>query len=215
MALTDDHGFAPGGGPDPATPGAAGQQARIRALLQRRPSTQLHEIPQTVHDFIEVIRTDPDELPIGNALIGSHANSEGFVFIEMFADQAKVVATTQPGQSDFEVLQATVDLRSSRTVNQDDPNLWSRGNHFVHFIGCNIGKVTKFMNKFKETLAANQLTAPNHFHGLTYLKKDANLYEFMAYEFKVFREDHFPNRTALIDAFKAGGFEMLNDQPPP
>jgi hypothetical protein len=70
------------------------------------------------------------------------------------------------------------------------------------------------MNKFKAVLAADHVTAPNHFHGLVW-EEDAGVFELMAYEYKVFRKEHFPSRTALIDAFKAGGFMMLNNQPAP
>jgi hypothetical protein len=214
MALID-HGFAPGGSKNPATSGPTGQQARVRALIERRPGTELTEIPETVHDFIDGIRIDSDTVkPIGNALIGSHANSEGHIFIPMFADQEQTVATAIKGQTDFEVLEATLDPDHSEHSIKLTPIIDGSGNHFVHFKGCNIGKVTKFMKKFKAALAADHVTAPNHFHGLSWDEK-AGVFEFMAYEFKVFRKDHFPNRGALIDAFKAGGFTMLNDQPAP
>ena len=214
MALID-HGFAPGGSRNPATPGSAGQQARVRALIERRPNTELTEIPETVHDFIEGIQVDADtDKPIGDALIGSHADSEAHLFISMFADQDQTVSTATKGQTDFEVLQATLDASHPEQSIKLTPIIDASGNHFARIKGCNIGKVTKFMNKLKEALAADHVTAPNHFHGLAW-EEDAGVFEFMAYEYKVFQSDHFPNRTALIDAFKAGGFTMINNQAVP
>ena len=214
MALID-HGFAPGGSRNPATPGTAGQQARVRALIERRPNTELTEIPQSVHDFIDGIRLDPDiETPIGNALIGSHADSEGNIFISMFADQQNTVQSTRKGQTNFEVLQATRDpAHPEQSINMDEI-IDSSGNHFVHVLGCNIGKVTKFMNKFKAVLDADHVTAPNHFHGLSWDEK-AGVFEFMAYEFNVSRKDHFASQAALIAAFNTGGFTLINNTPVP
>lgn len=214
MALID-HGFAPGGSRNPATPGTTGQQARVRALIERRPATELSEIPETVHDFIDGMRVDSDTVkPIGSALIGTHADSEGRIFISMFADQEQTVETATKGQTDFEVLAATLDPEHTERSIKLTPIIDGSKNHFVHIKGCNIGKVTKFMTKLKEAFAADHVTAPNHFHGLSW-KEDAGVYEYMAYEFKVFRKDHFTTRAALIDAFRSGGFVMFNNAPVP
>jgi hypothetical protein len=212
MALTN-FGFAPGDSPDPATPGHAGQQARIRAMVLRLPDTELIETADTVHDFIDGLRIDPAiDKPIGNALIGGHADSEGNFFISMFADQETVVDGIDEGQTNWEVLDATLDANHTEQSLNMDAIIDKSGTHFVHFKGCNLGKVTKFMKKFKAVLDANHVTAPAHFHGLTW-QKNAGVYEHMAYEFKVFKKEPFTSRADLIDAFKAGGFTQIDGSP--
>lgn len=113
MALKD-FGFAPGGGRDPTLKGPAGQQERVRRMFFRLPNTQLIDEPDvdSVHDFIDKIRSDSAiATPIGNALLGAHADSEGNIFVSMFADQEKTDEFIRKGQTNFEVLQATGDKK--------------------------------------------------------------------------------------------------------
>jgi hypothetical protein len=216
MALKN-FGFAPGGGTDPKVSGPAGQQERIRRLFQRLPNTELINEPgiDSVHQFIDKIRDDFDaDIPIGNAFIGGHANSEGDIFIPMFPDQEHAVPDIDGNQTNFEVLEATVAPgHSERSINMDDI-IDDAGNHFVHFKGCNIGKVTPFLKKFREVLDADGVTALKFFHGVIW-EPATGVWEYIAYEFKLFQKSAFKTRADVVNAFKNGGFKLINGNPVP
>jgi hypothetical protein len=216
MALKN-FGFAPGGGTDPTVSGPAGQQERIRRLFQRLPNTELIKDPgiDSVHQFIEKIAADFDaDTPIGNAFIGGHADSEGNIFIPMFPDQEKVVQDVDANQTNFEVLDATVAPgHPEQSINMDDI-IDDAGNHFVHFKGCNIGKVTPFLKKFREVLDADGVSALMFFHGVIW-ESATGVWEYIAYEFKLFQKSPFKTRAAVVTAFKNGGFKLISGNPVP
>jgi len=209
MALKD-WGFAPGAGDDPTVDGPGGQPARLRRMFARRPNTGVISDVDSVREFIDELKNDPSiATPIGSALIGAHADNEGNIFLSMFPDQQQPNEFMYKGQTNFEVLVKTMDAsRPERSINMDDV-LDNSGNHFVHFKGCNIGKAPKFLKKFKEALDADQVTGPKFFHGIAWYE-DAGIYEYMAYQFQVFQKDPFPTRTALIAAFTAGNFTLVD-----
>ncbi len=222
MAALKDWGFAPGGGRNPAVSGPGAQSERLRRMFTRLLNsdgslvTGLIDRPgvDAVHDFIATILNDATiDKPIGNAFIGAHADSEGDIFISMFADQQNVVDNIAAGQTNFEVLVATEDAAApQQSINMDDI-LDDSGDHFVHFKGCNIGKQPKFLNKFKEALDADGVTAPKFFHGL-FWDAAAGVFEFMAYEFVAFQKTPFTSRADLITALKAGGVTFIDGSLP-
>jgi hypothetical protein len=209
MALKD-WALAPGPGDDPTVDGPAGQPERLRRMFARLPNTGLIDDVESVREFIDEIKSDPAiATPIGNALLGAHADSEGNIFISMFPDQEQPDEFMHKGQTNFEVLLKTQDAsRPDRSINVDDI-IDNSGSHFVHFKGCNIGKVPKFLKKFKEALDADHVTAPKFFHGLVW-DEVVGIYEFMAYQFEVFQKTPFQTRTAVIDAFAAGNFKLID-----
>jgi len=201
-----DWGFAPGGIRKPLV--EAGQQERVRRLFQNRENTKLIDRPggkkkstaiATVRGFVQHLASNTSiAKPIGSALIGSHANDEGQLFIPMFAKQGR--------ETDFEILQDTIDkanhsIKLTAVIN-------GPGDHEVHVKGCNIGTVTKFLKKLKEAFASNGVTAPKHFHGLRYDKK-IGITEFMAQEFLVRSPTQIKDRDALIAMFMAKNFKFI------
>jgi hypothetical protein len=85
-----DVGFAPGDGKR----GKDRMDDRLRMVFAgRRPNTSLVFAPKiaTVRDFIQHLETSSSvTLPVGDILIGSHANSEGKLFIPMFREPGGV-----------------------------------------------------------------------------------------------------------------------------
>lgn len=194
-----DYGFAPG-----ATP----QDERARLLFQRRANTTLVAGTKlvTVRAFAaHLLSSVAVARPIDDALIGAHANSEGRMFIPMFAKQPRV--------TDYEILEETI-ATASKSIAIDDTVIGhSPGDpitHSVHFKGCNLGKALPFLTKFREALGGNvTVTAPIHFHGM-WEHSDFGIWEYMSYEFQVRNKERFATRAALLAAFDAEAFPYID-----
>lgn len=193
----------------------------VRMMFSRRPTTKLVDRRSlvTLRDFIAHLLALPSgSKPIGDILLGGHANSGGQMGLK--------VLPRQKGATTFEVLElALVDPAHPLGLpdaligfNPGDPVT-----HAVRFKGCNLGKdradttrtpTSPFLDRFKQTLGGNVIvTAPKHFHDMT---SDPNrgLFESMIYEFVVrtpavkvpgsFRG--FATRDDLIQAYVDAGF---------
>lgn len=195
-----DFGFAPGG---------TAQDGRVRQLFQRRANTTLIHNPRTiatVRAFVDHLATSGTVArPIEDALIGAHANSEGWIFIPMFGGQA--------GPTSYEILEDTLANPARSIALQDAVIGHNPGDpitHSVHFKGCNIGKAQPFVAKFREALGDHvNVTAPKHFHGIT-PEPRLGIFEYMAYEFSLRQPTDFPNRAAVLAAFQAAGFSYVD-----
>ncbi len=198
-----DYGFAPGrrGGRDR-------QDDRLRMMFQRRANTTLifRRRITTVRGFITHLDTAGGIVrPVGDLLIGGHANSEGQIFIPMYPRQR--------GPTEFETLEQTL-ANPARSIKIPDALIgYTAGDpitHSVHFKGCNIGKTPPFLVKFREALGEHvNVTAPKHFHGLT-PARNQGIFEYMAYEFIIRRRNAFANRNAAIAGFQAVGFTLID-----
>jgi hypothetical protein len=194
-----DYGFAPG---------STAQDKRARNLFARRANTTLvaRKSLATVRGYADFLLTPGTVTrPIDDALIGAHANSEGWIFIPMFA--------RQKGGTNFETLEETL-ADPAKSIAIDDAVIgYAAGDpimHSLHFKGCNIGKAPEFLTKFREALGDHvMVTAPKHFHGL-YDHTAYGTFEYMAYEFQVRNNKNFPNRAAILAAFDGGGFTYLD-----
>lgn len=199
-----DYGFAPG---------STAQDGRARNLFARRANTKLVSVKSlvTLRGFSAHLLTAASVTrPIDDALLGAHANSEGWIFIPMFPGQK--------GPTNFETLEKTL-ATAARSVAIDDTVIgFTAGDpitHSVHFKGCNIGKAPAFLTKFKEALGDNvNVTAPKHFHGL-WEQRSHGTWEYMAYEFVLRRETAFANRAALITDFDTEGFQFIDSSTVP
>ncbi len=194
-----DYGFAPG---------STTQDGRIRSLFQRRGNTTLIHLRRlsSVRQFIHHLDTTGSVTqPIGDPLIGAHANSEGHVFIPMYPGQR--------GNTEYEILDATL-ADATKSIAIPDPLIGHTAGdpitHAVHCKGCNIGKARPYLVKFKEALGDHvNVTAPKHFHGLT-PEPAYGVFEYMEYEFIIRRKDAFPSRAAALAAFQGGGFTLID-----
>jgi len=194
-----DYGFAPG---------QTAQDQRARTLFQRRANTTLvaPKALTTVRGFANHLLTSGTVTrPIDDALIGAHANSEGWIFIPMFPKQK--------GGTNFETLEKTLSDPSKSVAIDDTVIGYTAGDpitHSVHFKGCNIGKAPPFLTKFRDALGGNvMVTAPKHFHGI-YEHTAYGTWEYMAYEFQIRNKTDFPTRAALLAAFDAEGFTFID-----
>jgi hypothetical protein len=158
---------------------------------------------RTLRGFIQHLATATDvTLPIGNILLGSHANSEGHMQLLMFPKQK--------GTTTFEILLRATPTGTDQSI--EIPAAVTTGS--VHFKGCNIGKADEFMDQFRAALGGRvKVTAPRHFHGLNEQPRQGT-YEFMAYEFSIRRPTRFPDRAAVVAAFQAAQFKLVNNTTP-
>lgn len=194
-----DYGFAPG---------STAQDRRARNLFTRRANTKLvsGKTLVTVRGFVTNLKTSAGVTrPIDDALIAAHANSEGNMFVPLFAKQ--------PRATDYEILEDTLATASKSIAIDDSVIGFTAGDpvtHSVHFKGCNLGKVQPFLDKFREALGGNvMVTAPKHFHGL-WEHSDFGTWEYMAYEFQIRRKTAFAKRADLLAAFGAEGFTLID-----
>lgn len=179
-----DYGFAPGN---------TGQDGRVRRLFQRRtPPTTLvaNRNMAALHEFVAYLSTSSAVTrPIGNILLGTHANSEGRLFMPMYRNQAG-------GATSYETFAQTL-TQTARSI--DVPAAVTQG--FVHIKGCNIGKNLPFLTEMRRAMGGRvSITAPRHFDGI-YEHSAYGSWEFMDYEFTI-RNPVNLTRNALIAAFQ-------------
>lgn len=189
-----DYGFAPG----------RGALALLRSLLNRRANTTVVNSRNIQHlrAFVSHL-TNNDEVarPIDGAILGSHANSKGdLISMPMFRGQA--------GATDFEVLVETISTAANSIAIPDAVIGYNDGDpitHEVNIKGCNIGRATPFLEKFKEALGNHVLvSAPKHFYEMSGVGTEG-ICQYLAYEWKVIHPSRFVNRAALVTAFEGAG----------
>src|SRR5436190_15042005 len=116
----------------------------------------------SVRQFIvHLDKTTSITKPIGDLLIGTHANEEGQLSIPMF-----------PGQSDwtkFETLEDTLSDAKKSIKIPDGLIGFTAGDpisHAVHLKGCNVGNAQPFLIKLEDAFGGNvNVTAQKFSHG--------------------------------------------------
>ena len=182
---------------------------RLGQMFARRANTTLiHGHPfNTLRELISHLQTaDNVSRPIGDLLIGAHANDEGQLRIPMFPGQ----------QSDdwtlFETLDDTLNQSSSSVAIPDALIGYKPGSPItrsVHIKGCNIGSARPFLVKLKQALGGRvKVTAPKFFHGAT--PEPAGIFEYVCYQFSLRRKTIFANRAAALAAFDAAQFKLVD-----
>lgn len=202
-----DYGFAPDKGDT---------IDRLRNFFSHRNQTTLvetnGEIPprklETVQEFIDYLSVKVTPLPIGNALLGSHASAGGILQVPILRN-----AKSQPiTKTDYETLDRAISnnaLKISDNVIGNPPT----GTHYFHIKGCNIGKASPFLQHFKAALGGGvTVTAPKHFygvsntvnfHGKSIGRIDIGIFEFMCYEFSVWAPNPIDDSDTLVAMFKS------------
>ena len=173
-------------------------------IIRRRDTSLIShtKIRRSVRDFINHLDSSSSVAkPVGDLLIGGHANAQGFLFIPMYRNQR--------GPTQYETLLETVEDPAKSIAVPDtlightpgDPET----NH-LHIKGCNIGWSPQFLSMLKTAIGSNlHITAPLHVH---YIWRQSNLgvFEFMVYDFFLRRPVRFASRNEYIDALVAENF---------
>jgi hypothetical protein len=198
----------------------------LNEMVSRRvPKTTMRDVT-TVREFVVGLNADLGIHPVGDLVVGAHANSEGQLFILMYPSQVDV-AGRPTSRTEYENLEQTMEASAAgllRRIRIDDDTIGFTTpppTHFLYFKGCNLGKAGPFLTKLKEALGGHvTVSAPRHFQGVVRVTRKGNngSFEYMCYEFQVqtpavalpkggFRG--FATRADLIDAFDAAGHQYL------
>jgi hypothetical protein len=199
-----DFGFAPDGEKgDEHIP-------NLRSLFERRATTTLINGGgvDTIRQFIAHLdKTTAITKPIGDLVIGAHANNEGQFFITSFPGQR--------GPTQFETLEDSLkDTKKSIKIPDTliDFTTGSAITHFVHIKGCNLGQAMPFVTKLKEALGGHvNLTVPRLFHGAT--PSPEGMFEYIGYQFPLNRTQEFANRKDAVQAWDSAGFTLIDGSP--
>lgn len=193
-------------------PGNTSQDGRVRRMFQRRSGTTLvaaNRSRTSVRDFINHLNTTASvPKPVGNLLLGTHADARGHLNIPMYSEQS--------GPTKYENLEDTItnpdySISVPDSLIDDSPD--DPVDRHIHIKGCNIGKATTFLEKLKEAAGGNlHVTAPLHFHDI-YQLSGLGTWEHMSYEFRITRPDAFAGRDALIDALVLSSFSYYDADP--
>lgn len=199
----------------------------LNEMISRRSPKPTMRTETTLREFIKNLNDDLAIHPVGDLVVGAHANSEGQLFIQAFPGQ-RTAGGDPTSRTDFEHLVQTMEVSAAgllRRIRIDDHTIDFTSpppTHFLHFKGCNLGQAVPFVTKLKEALGNHvTVTAPKHFQGaigVTGLGSDGS-FEYMCYEFQVQvpatatpKGDlfGFATRDALIDAFHAAGHKYID-----
>ena len=196
-----DFGFAPDGD---------AHVANLRRLFARRTTTSLIDIRgvNTVRQFITHLeKTTAIAKPVGDLVLGAHANNEGQFFIIMFPGQK--------GWTKYETLEESL-KNTAKSIKVDNVISFKAGDpitHSVHIKGCNLGQALPFLNKLKEALGGGvKITAPKTFHGATPWPGEG-VFEYIGYQFALTRTQPFPSRKAAIAEWDNAGFTLIDGNP--
>lgn len=193
-----DFGFAPDGDE---------HVANLRTLFARRATTSLIDGRglNTVRQFITHLdKTTAITKPVGDLLIGAHANNEGQFFLPMFPGQQ--------GPTKFETLEESLKTAAKSIAIPNSLTGFTPGGAttpFVHIKGCNLGQALPFVTKLKEALGGNvTLTVPKLFHGAT--PSPEGVFEYTGYQFSLKRTQPFPDRKTALAEWDAAKFLLID-----
>jgi len=195
-----DFGFSPGGASDP-------HLRDLQLMFDRMANTTAIAGGITsVRQFIAHLdKTAAIKKPIGDLLIGTHANDEGQMSIPMFPGQA--------GWTLFETLEATLKAKAKSIAIPDALIGFKPGQpitHTFHIKGCNIGRARPFLVQLKAALGGHvNVTAPLFLHGAT-PAVGQGVIEYLGYSFTLSRLTRFPDRKTALKEFDAAQFQLID-----
>jgi hypothetical protein len=211
-----DFGFSPV--VNTATAGGKQHLTDLQKMFARMANTTLISKGgmTSVRQFIvHLDKTTGITKPIGDLLIGSHANEEGQISVPMFPGQS--------GWTTFEFLEDTLSDTKKSIKIPDSLIGFTAGDpisHSVHLKGCNVGDAQPFLVKLQEAFGGNvNVTAPKFFHGAT--SEPQGSFEYMGYEFTVARPELFlkpgpkpgtkvPDRNLALSEFDGKKFPLID-----
>jgi hypothetical protein len=165
------------------------------------PAISVRNVPASIAAFIDDLFTDASvKKPVGDLYIGTHAGSDGYLFVRLFRGQ--VDANGSPSDvTEYEVLDQALGPANHARI-PDSLVGYQRGTppaadppptHSVHIKGCNIGRdrflptpaqpVAPFLTRLKQVFGDSvNVTAPKHFHGLLPEDNHNGIFEYMEQE---------------------------------
>lgn len=193
-------------------------------VARRVPQTKMRTA-STIRGFVTDLNFESAIHPVGDLVIGAHANSAEW-HILLYPYQVDV-AGRPTSRTEYENLEQTLEVSGTglfRRIRIDDHTIGFTTpppTHHLHIKGCNLGKAIPFLTKLKQAVGDHVfVTAPKYFQAVAQSTKKNNhgSFEYMSYEFQVqtpavalpeggFRG--FATRADLITALDAAGHEYL------
>ncbi len=197
-------------------PGTSGFDEQMKNVMRHRPQTNLFAdtLITSLRGFISALgRSDQVTHPIRHLLIGSHANPEGLLFMQLDTlgaghityEQLEEAARTRRIEIAAEHLEPRPEDASGQSVPAQ-----------VHIHGCRIGMAPPYLRKLKEALGNRYpVSAPKYFQVAAEHVRPAGYVEYLAYSFTIARPTAFRNRAAAVTAFSTAGFTRYDGTPVP
>lgn len=192
-----DYAFAP-----------AAEFEHLRLVLTRRPKTTLISEAgvTTIADFLNHLRAH--SLKAGDLIIGSHGTDEGQLFIAL--DQAQLAKSdpTEGPQTVFETLQQHNTITIPASVKSPDTS--------VRLFGCLLGSndCLPFLTLLKQRFGNPKSVSASRYVHTTHSIDGDNFFEFMRYDFRIFRKQRITTLDKLVEEFKKAQLHFEIDNTP-
>jgi hypothetical protein len=213
-----DYAFAPG--QNDAYNDTMREMLRRRNFPDEALKTTLIDKPKTIKrvaEFFADLRSTVTTTPIGDLIIASHANDEGWLFIEL---DAKGSLRRPPGKDpkvNYDDLKDILTDPGDRLAKLRIPPILYRnadGTNApikLHIKGCRIGMAPKFVDALRQVLGkVVPLTAPKHFHVVDNRLPGLGLFEYLDYSFTVFSKTEIKKRSDIIERLQARSFALVD-----
>ena len=190
---------------------------RLARLFQLKPQTQLLQPPgNTIKEFIEMLAGDAAvTAPVRDLLLGTHATRSGAV-------ATRAAPGDRQSNLPFERLEEAVAQRTLIVpAHLVKPRPKESGADVPpRFVirGCAVGEAVPWLRQLKLALGGGlQVVAPKYEHALGSFAGPAGegLYEFLAYEFDLYRPKPLATAADIVTAFIAAGYVGYDQQPIP
>lgn len=188
-------------------PGTTGYDRIMRDLFAHKAGATLINQAgvRRVDQFISHLKTDSGvSRPVDNLLIGTHGNDGGWFQVQL-AD----IDGDGDGRPDANTTYSVLEIADNTDVIRLPSTLVKAGSRIL-IKGCKIGQAEAFVDKLTTAFGGNvPVIAPIHFHNVWY-RRGLGIIEYMSYDFSLAQPTAFPNRAALITAFKNAGLTFYN-----
>lgn len=187
-------------------PGTSSFDEQLKNVMRHRPATVLFAdaAVTSLRGFIAALgRSDQVTHPIRHLLLGSHANPEGLLFMQLDLGDAGHITYEQLEEAvRSRRLEVAPELLEPRPQDTNGQNVAAH----VHIHGCRIGMAPPYLRKLKEALGNRcPVIAPKYFQAAAQHVRPAGYLEYLAYSFSIARPTRFRNRAAAITAFAGAG----------
>ena len=202
-------------------PGKSSFDKKMARVISKRSQTIWikDSVVNSLFSFIYALKNNPAITePIRHLIVVSHANPEGFLFIELLTAMGDVIT--------YEDLEKAVTNKNLFIDNRLlEPRPKDRSNRpvaaAVLILGCRIGsdRALPYLKKLKEALG-NKVTviASKHFHNaIQQVKWPTGYIEFMSYGFSIHRPKQLTTKAEAIQAFSKAipHFTRIDNKPVP
>jgi hypothetical protein len=194
-------------------PGATPFDIRMASVLAARPRTMRITTIDALSAFIRSLGRGDATAPIRHLVPASHANNEGQLFMRLDFLDAREISYED---LDDAVKRKTLVIDPAWLMPRPKDAAGAEIPALCLIRGCRIGTAPAYLKRLREALGgAVPVVAPKHFHVAAGFSRPAGFLEYMETNWGVSRPTRLPDRPAVIAAFQAGGFALIDGSPVP